>query len=412
LVEWAVQLHAAADGPRDHATARSSHTARGPRLSVKDVGRAALVVRFLRASVRFMRAAWYEAQGPADEVLVVGEMPAPQPGPGEVLVRVAASGVSPGDVKKRGDTFAVGMPFPRIIPHSDGSGVVEDVGEGVSRIRVGERVWCFGAQSYRPFGTAAELVVVPQENVGRLPHGVDLAQGACLGIPGITGHRAVHACGSPSGKTVLIQGGAGAVGLASIAMGRFAGARTIATVRASAHEVTARAAGADAVIRTAGLSSDEVVSRILAEAPDGVDHIVEVAFDANVAIDERVLQQGGSIATYATREANPSIPFWPLVFKNVQICFLGSDDFTSEQKARAAEDLSAALEAGWSGYAIARHLQLAEIAEAHRLVESGGLAGRVILDLSASCPTGSQQLTALRAAAEDQTRLGRLGRSP
>jgi NADPH2:quinone reductase len=303
---------------------------------------AALVVRFMRTSVRFMRAAWYEAQGPADEVLVVGEMPAPQPEPGEVLVRVAASGVNPGDVKKRGDAFGIGMPFPRIIPHSDGSGVVEDVGEGVSRTRVGDRVWCFGAQSYRPFGTAAELVVVPQENVSRLPHGVDLAQGACLGIPGITGHRAVHACGSPRGKTVLIQGGAGAVGVAAIAMGRFAGARTIATVRASVQEVTARAAGADAVIRTAGLSSDEVVSRILAEAPDGVDHIVEVAFDANVAIDEQVLQQGGSIATYATREANPSIPFWPLVFKNVKVCFIGSDDFTSEQKARAAEDLSAA----------------------------------------------------------------------
>lgn len=334
-----------------------------------------------------MRAAWYESQGPADEVLVVGEMPAPTPGPGEVRIRVEASGVNPGDVKKRGDAFAIGMPFPRIIPHSDGSGVIDDVGEGVSRARVGERVWCFGAQSYRPFGTAAEQVVVPEENVARLPDGVDFAQGACLGIPGITGHRAVHAGGSPAGKTVLIQGGAGAVGAAAIAMGRFGGARTIATVRASGHEATAREAGADVVIRTDGLSSDEVVARVLEVAPDGVDHIVEVAFDANVAVDEMVLRQGGSIATYATRDPAPSIPFWPLVFKNIQVCFLGSDDFTGSQKASAAHDLSAALANGWRGYTIARRLPLAEVAEAHRLVEGGTLAGRVVLDLSLGGPT-------------------------
>lgn len=331
-----------------------------------------------------MKAAWYETQGSADAVLVVGEMPAPEPGPGEVRIRVQCSGVNPGDVKKRSDAFGVGMPFPRVIPHSDGSGLIESVGEGVSKARVGERVWCFGAQSYRPLGTAAEFVVVPEENVGRLPGEVDFAQGACLGIPGITGHRAVHSGGPPRGKTVLIQGGAGAVGIAAIATGRFAGARTIATVRASGQEALAREAGADAVIRADGLSPDEIASRILEEAPEGVDHIVEVAFDANVAIDEMVLRQGGSIATYATRDPNPSIPFWPLVFKNVRLSFLGSDDFTRSEKARAAEDLSAALEGGWGGYSIAKRLQLSEVAQAHRLVESGTSGGRVVLDLSTS----------------------------
>ncbi|MFO1076465.1 MAG: NADPH:quinone reductase [Planctomycetota bacterium] len=335
-----------------------------------------------------MKAAWYETQGPADRVLVVGEMADPVPGPGELLIRVAASGVNPGDVKKRGDAFAIGMPFPRIIPHSDGSGVVEGVGEGVATARVGERVWCFGAQSYRPFGTAAELVVVPQANAVPLPDGVDFAQGACLGIPGITGHRAVHAGGSPTGKTVLIQGGAGAVGVAAIAMARFAGARTIATVRASGQEVMAREAGAEVVLRTDGLAADAVVSRILAEAPDGVDHIVEVAFDANVAVDEQVLRQGGSIATYATREANPTVPFWPLVFKNVQVCFLGSDDFTDAQKAKAAADLSAALTRTWRGYTIARRLPLNEVAEAHRLVEGATLAGRVVLSIGDQSSSG------------------------
>ena len=133
-----------------------------------------------------MKATWYERQGPAAEVLVVGEMPDPQPGPGEVRVRVAASGINPGDLKKRQDTFGAGMPFPRVIPHSDGAGTIDVVGEGVPESRVGERVWCFGAQSYRPFGTAAEHVVVPSAQAVPLSAAVPFEQGACLGIPGIT----------------------------------------------------------------------------------------------------------------------------------------------------------------------------------------------------------------------------------
>src|SRR5207244_13583541 len=125
-----------------------------------------------------MNAAWYEKQGPARQVLVVGTLPDPEPGPGEVRIRVAASGINPGDVKKRQDAFGVGMPFPRVIPHSDGAGILEKVGEGVSASRVGERVWCFGAQTYRPFGTAAEYVVVPAEQAMPLPDGISFEQGA------------------------------------------------------------------------------------------------------------------------------------------------------------------------------------------------------------------------------------------
>ena len=136
-----------------------------------------------------MKAAWYERQGPPASVLVVGEMTTPEPGLGEVRIRVAASGINPGDVKKRQDAFGVGMPFPRVVPHSDGAGVIQAVGSGVSAARVGERVWCFGAQSYRPFGTAAEYVVVPTEQAVPLPDRVSFEQGACLGIPGITAHR-------------------------------------------------------------------------------------------------------------------------------------------------------------------------------------------------------------------------------
>ena len=159
-----------------------------------------------------MKAAWYEKQGAARDVLTIGEMEDPHPLAGEVRIRVAFSGVNPGDVKKRGDAFGVGMPYPRVIPHSDGSGTVDTVGLGVSREWLGRRVWCYGAQSYRAFGTAAEYSVVPLKQVVPLPEAVPLEQGACLGIPGITAHRAVHVAGSVAGRIVLVQGGAGAVG--------------------------------------------------------------------------------------------------------------------------------------------------------------------------------------------------------
>jgi NADPH:quinone reductase len=153
-----------------------------------------------------MKAAWYEKQGPAREVLTVGDMPDPAPGPGEIRIRIAASGINPGDIKKRQDAFGYGMPYPRVIPHSDGAGQVDQVGDGVSSAWLGKSVWCYGAQSYRPFGTAAEFTVVPAAQVVPLPANVTPEQGACLGIPGITAHRAVHVTGAVRGRTVLVQG--------------------------------------------------------------------------------------------------------------------------------------------------------------------------------------------------------------
>src|SRR5215471_5066708 len=167
-----------------------------------------------------MRAAWYEKQGPAREVLVVGEMPDPLPGPGEVRIRVAASGINPGDIKKRQDSFGIGMAYPRVIPHSGGAGRVDQVGDGVPSEWLGKSVWCYGAQSYRPFGTAADFTVVPLDQVARLPTDVSIEQGACLGIPGITAHRAVHVAGVVRGRTVLIHGAAGAVGLCAVQLAR------------------------------------------------------------------------------------------------------------------------------------------------------------------------------------------------
>src|SRR4051794_7448914 len=158
----------------------------------------------LREGMR-LRAAWYDKQGPASEVLRVGELPTPEPGPGEVRVRLTYSGVNPGDTKKRRGWLGSSMPYPRVIPHSDGSGVVDAVGAGVAD-RTGRRVWVYGAQSYRASGTAAEYVVVPDGLAVDLPDNVSDELGACLGIPGNTAHRAVFGDGPVQGATVLVHG--------------------------------------------------------------------------------------------------------------------------------------------------------------------------------------------------------------
>ena len=328
----------------------------------------------LRGSVR---AAWYEKQGPARDVLTVGVMPDPLPGPGDMRIRIVASGVNPGDVKKRQNAFGYGMPYARVIPHSDGAGYVDRVGDGVSADWLERRVWCYGAQSYRAFGTAAEDAVVPAAQVVPLPEWVTMEQGACLGIPGITAHRAVHGAGAVEGRTVLVQGGAGAVGACAVQLAHRAGAFVIGVVRSSSDESTAKNAGAHHVLR----AGEDLIDRVRALAPAGVHHVVEVAFGANIATDVELLALGGSIAAYATDAATPDIPFWPLVFKNIRVFFLGSDDFPTEAKAGAARALNDALEAGWAGFDIAERIPLSDIATAHEQVERTASRGRVVVAL-------------------------------
>jgi NADPH:quinone reductase len=322
-----------------------------------------------------MKAAWYEKQGPPREVLIVGDMPDPTPGPGELRIRISASGINPGDTKKREDAFGVGMPYPRVIPHSDGAGHVDKVGEGVSSEWLGRPVWCYGAQSYRQFGTAAEFTVVPAAQAVPLPANVTPEQGACLGIPGITAHRAVNVAGPVSGRTVLVQGAAGSVGLCAVQLARHAGAHVVGTIRTPAEEQTAKQAGAHEVF----LNDADLPARVRAIAPEGIDHIVEVAFGANIERDLELLKLGGSVATYATNVATPTIPFWPMVFKNIQLFFLGSDDFPAEAKAAAARDINSALEAGWSGFTIGERIPLAEIARAHELADAPKNPGRIVV---------------------------------
>src|SRR5499425_2276677 len=226
----------------------------------------------------------------------------------------------------------------------------------------------------RAFGTCAEYTVVPLKQVAPLPTDVPLEQGACLGIPGITAHRAVHVAGSVEERTFLVQGGAGAVGACAVQLAHRAGARVIATCRAEGDKEIASRAGADEVL----LTGDNLVQRIRALAPDGVHHVVEVAFGANIKTDTEVLAQGGSIATYATNTPMPETPVWQLVFVNARLFFVGSDDVPAEAKIEATRAINQALEAGWGGLDIAETVHLDEIARAHELIEHPEKSGRVI----------------------------------
>ena len=318
-----------------------------------------------------MQAAFYTQQGPAEEVLKVEEIEDILPKANEIQIAIHFSGVNPGEVKKRDDTFGTGMPYDLIIPQSDGSGYVNKVGEGVDQQWLGKKVLCYGAQSYRQYGTAAEFCCVPVENVVSIGENVDLRQAAQMGIPGITAHRAVHVGGqnerhNRNGQVVLVQGGSGAVGQCALAMARKAGATVLASVMKEADIPIAIQAGANKVY----LVNDEFKEAVLADYPDGVDHIVEVAFAANIEVDVAIIKQGGSIATYATNEHPASIPFWNLVFANVSVFFLGSDDFTVQSKRAALEDLAEALSDGWQGLAIGKEYDLEDIAQAHLHVEN------------------------------------------
>ena len=331
-----------------------------------------------------MRAAWYERRGPAREVLTVGDMPTPEPGAGEVRIRLAFSGINPGDVKKRSGWLGSQMPFPRVVPHSDGSGVIDAVGTGVPAARVGETVWCYGAQSYRAFGTAAEHVVVPAELAVPLPEAAGtqtslLEQAACLGIAGITGHRAVFAAGPVAGLNVLVWGAASGVGAVALQMAHRAGARVLAVVRRAEQLPSVRAMGA----AEAWLADDPALAEQIRDAiPEGVHRVAEVDFAAHIDVNAQVIATGGVISAYYSSTDRPDIPYWKLAFADVSLRLLGSDDFPPAVKAEAARELTAALLEGRLCAAIAARLPLQDIALAHEQVERSA-GGRVLLNLAA-----------------------------
>src|SRR4051812_44364495 len=323
-----------------------------------------------------MRAAWYERPGPAAEVLEIGEMSDPEPGPGEVRVLLTVSGVNRGDTKKRGDWVGYGLPYPRVIPHSDGAGVVDAVGDGVDAARIGARGWVYGAQSYRPFGTAAQYPVVPADQAVELPDGVGDELGACLGIPGITAHRAVFGDGPVGGATVLVHGVLGGVGSIAAQLAAWNGATVIGTVRRSADLAEVD----DAVAHRVALDATDPIAEIRRAAPDGVNRIVEVSFSHNADLDAAVVAPEAVVAAYATREPRPDFDFWPMLFNNVTIRLLGSDDFPAAAMHQAVADLNAAGRDGALRIPIDEPLPLDRIAEAHDRVDAGTRA-RVLLPI-------------------------------
>lgn len=323
-----------------------------------------------------VKAAWYERKGPARGVLVLGELDKPAPAAGEVLVRVRASGINPSDTKGRAGTAGdVAMPWPRIVPHQDGAGVIEAVGEGVPECRLGERVWLYEAQLNRAFGTAADYVALPADQAVPLPDRVDFAAGATLGVPAMTAHRCVFADGSVQGKTVLVTGGAGAVGFYAIQFARQGGARVVATVGSAEQERVAREAGAELVVNR----REGDLAEAIRAAAGGVDRIVEVAFAANLATSLAVLNQSGAIAAYSSDAPEPELPFWPLVLLDASVRFVLV--FAAQAgHAEAIAGISAGLSQGWLKANVGPRLSLERIAEAHELVEAGA-AGKVVLEL-------------------------------
>ena len=326
-----------------------------------------------------MRAVWYERQGPAREVLTLGELPDPVPGTGEVLVRLHASGVNPADCNLRAGGRGP-MDGPRVVPNSDGAGIVEAVGPGVAPVLIGKRIWLYnGQRNGRAFGTAAEHIALAADLVTPLPDHVSFAEGATLGIPCMTAHRSLFVAGPVQGKRVLITGGAGAVGHYAAQLAKWAGATVFATVSSEEKAARARAAGADHVI---DYRRQDVAAEILRlTGGEGVDHVVEVEFGGNLTATLACLRMNGSIATYAsTGERTPRLPIYELMRRNLSLHTLFLPGVPHEARRRAQADITAWIGAGRAILSVAGTYPLAETAAAHEAVERGGKVGTMVVE--------------------------------
>jgi NADPH2:quinone reductase len=324
-----------------------------------------------------MRAVWYEEIGPAAQVLKFGEIADPTPGPGEVRVRLRASGVNPSDVKMRAGSRGA-IAYPRVIPHSDGAGEIDAVGEGVDAGRIGERVWLWNAAWKRANGTCAELVCLPGHQAVVLPANTDWQAGACLGIPASTACHAVFADGEVKGQTVLVTGGAGAVGHYAIQLARWGGARVIATVSGDEKAEAAKRAGAHAVINyRAGNVAEAILE---ANGGQGINRIVEVEFGGNLAVSNAVLSTGGVIAAYgSTANMTPELPFRAMMFNHTTLRMILVYALSIQERTSVIDRLTRALDSGVLSHAIAAKFDLSDAIEAHRVVEASQLIGNAVV---------------------------------
>jgi NADPH2:quinone reductase len=329
-----------------------------------------------------MHAISYSRFGPPHEVLTSCEIPTPDPGPGEVLVRLHVSGVNPSDAKARaGARPGVAAPaFPRIVPHSDGAGVIEAVGEGVPAARIGARVWIWNGQWQRAFGTAAQYIALPSAQAVDLPEGVGFDIGACLGIPGLTAAHTVFGGGDVAGQRLLISGGAGAVGHNAVQLASAAGAEVIATCSAPAME-RVRAAGA---ARVFDYADPDLAGKILdATGGAGIDRAIEVEFGANIGLLAEVMAPNGTIAAYGSgKEMTPQFPFGPCLFKALTIDIVLVYILPEPARQTAIARLASAIGTGALRPAIHARFALEDCAAAHDAVMRPGRAGGVLLDIA------------------------------
>lgn len=326
-----------------------------------------------------MQAAWYGRNGTAREVLEIGELPTPQPGSGEVRVRLHASGVNPSDVKSRR-----GRPLiaDKIVPHSDGAGVIDAIGPDVAASRMGERVWTWNGQWQRPLGTAAEYIVLPARQAVALPDDVDFAAGACFGIPALTAIHAVNLLGDVKGRNVLVIGAATSVGhyVAQVAARR--GARVIGTVGSAEKAAHARTAGVAEVI---DYKREDVAQRVK-DLTDGIgaDAVVDMDFSTTAALlAQGILRPHGELVSYGSNSMDAvPVPFRDLLFRGITLRFFVVYELTAAERAKAIADLNALLAEKALRHTIAAHYPLHDIAAAHEAVEQGRFMGNVVLDIA------------------------------
>ncbi len=327
-----------------------------------------------------MRAATYTELGAAADVLHVGQVDAPEPGPGELRVKLQTSGVNPSDWKARLRGRGGVIPFDKITPHSDGAGIVDAVGEGVDDGRTGQRVWVMNGQWKRPFGTAAEFVVLAEKYVIAMPDGVDFADAACFGIPFLTAQRAVTFDGDVAGQTLLIAGGAGAVGHHAIQIAKYKGARVLTTVSSPEKADYVRAAGADEVI---DYRAEDVAARVeeLTEGR-GADRIIELNLSANAPLYGRILAPGGTAIIYGTDAPVAEIPAGAFIPRGAALKWFIVYELADHERDAGVADLNRMIADGALTTTIAARFPLDDIVAAHEMVEAAKHMGNVILDIA------------------------------
>ncbi len=322
-----------------------------------------------------MRAAYYERNGSAREVLQVGDVPTPRPGPGDVRVNLVTSGVNPSDVKSRqGSTRKIA--FPRVIPHSDGAGVIDDVGDGVPKSRIGERVWVWNGQWKRAFGTAAEFIVLPAAQAVTLPGNVTFDAGACLGIPAMTAIHAVVLANVAKDTTLLVSGGAGAVSQYVIQFAKTKGAKVITTVSSPEKAKAAREAGAD---HTVDYKRENVGERVMEiTAKHGVDTAIEMDLTTNANLIPKVLRAKGSVIVYGTGP-EAVLPAAFCLVNSIRLQFFLVYELDATERERAIAAINHALKTGTLLNRVAQPaFSLTDIAAAHEAVERGTI-GNVVM---------------------------------